>query len=151
MAPSPRIEYLADLVKRGEIDVPTFWTRVKTNSYVGTVEKFGPDGEQSFIITKENWRQFVHYREEQPNSESAPLWYCQFPESLGSDDYEEHMERAYVWRIADWEAWIDSLPDDWFAVNTEAVRTALDEYEYGVLGIDIVMVWGREIERRRGK
>ena len=149
--PHDRIEYLADLVKRGEIDVPTFWTRVKTNSYVGTVEKFGPDGEQSFIITKKNWRQFVHYREERPNSESAPLWYCQFPESLGSDDYEEHTERTYVWRIADWEAWIDSLPDDWFAVNTEAVRAALDEYEYGVLGIDIVMVWGREIERRRGK
>ena len=149
--PHDRIEYLADLVKRGEIDVPTFWTRVKTNSYVGTVEKFGPDGEQSFIITKKNWRQFVHYREERPNSESASLWYCQFPEALGSDDYEEHMERTYVWRIADWEAWIDSLPDDWFAVNTEAVRAALDEYEYGVLGIDIVMVWGREIKRRRGK
>lgn len=149
--PHDRIEYLADLVKRGEIDVPTFWKRVKTNSYVGTVEKFGPDGEQSFIITKKNWRQFVHYREERPNSESDSLWYCQFPEVLGSDDYEEHMERSYVWRIADWEAWIDSLPDDWFAVNTKAVQAALDEYEYGVLGIDIVMVWGREIKRRRGK
>lgn len=149
--PHDRIEYLADLVKRGEIDVPTFWERVKTNSYVGTVEKFGPDGEQSFIITKKNWRQFVHYREERPNSESASLRYCQFPEALGSDDYEEHMERSYVWRIADWEAWIDSLPDDWFAVNTEAVQAALYEYEYGVLGIDIVMVWGREIKRRRGK
>ena len=57
--PHDRIEYLADLVKRGEIDVPTFWERVKTNSYVGTVEKFGPDGEESFIITKKNWRQFV--------------------------------------------------------------------------------------------
>ena len=149
--PHDRIEYLADLVKRGEIDVPTFWERVKTNSYVGTVEKFGPDGEESFIITKKNWRQFVNYREERPNSESDSLRYCQFPEALGSDDYEEHMERSYVWRIADWEAWIDSLPDDWFAVNTEAVRAALDEYEYGVLGIDIVMVWGREIKRRRGK
>ena len=149
--PHDRIEYLADLVKRGEIDVPTFWERIKTNSYVGTVEKFGPDGEQSFIITKKNWRQFVNYREERPNSESGTLWYCQFPEALGSDDYEEHMERSYVWRIADWEAWIDSLPDDWFAVNTEAVQAALDEYEYGVLGIDIVMVWGREIKRRRGK
>ena len=149
--PHDRIEYLADLVKRGEIDVPTFWKRVKTNSYVGTVEKFGPDGEQSFIITKKNWRQFVNFREERPNSESDSLWYCQFPEALGSDDYEEHMERSYVWRTADWEAWIDSLPDDWFAVNTEAVRAALDEYEYGVLGIDIVMVWGRELNRRRGK
>ena len=149
--PHDRIEYLADLVKRGEIDVPTFWERVKTNSYVGTVEKFGPDGEQSFIITKKNWRQFVNFREEQPNSESDSLRYCQFPEALGSDDYEEHMERSYVWRIADWEAWIDSLPDDWFAVNTKAVRAALDEYEYGVLGIDIVMVWGRELNRRRGK
>ena len=149
--PHDRIEYLADLVKRGEIDVPTFWTRVKTNSYVGTVEKFGPDGEQSFIITKKNWRQFVNFWEARPNSESDPLWYCQFPEALGSDDYEEHMERTYVWRIADWEAWIDSLPDDWFAVNTKAVQAALDEYEYGVLGIDIVMVWGREIKRRRGK
>lgn len=149
--PHDRIEYLADLVKRGEIDVPTFWERIKTNSYVGTVEKFGPDGEESFIITKKNWRQFVNFREEQPNSESDSLRYCQFPEALGSDDYEEHMERAYVWRIADWEAWIDSLPDDWYAVNTEAVQAALDEYEYGVLGIDIVLVWGRELKRRRGK
>lgn len=149
--PHDRIEYLADLVKRGEIDVPTFWERIKTNSYVGTVEKFGPDGEQSFIITKKNWRQFVNYREERPNSESDSLWYCQFPEELGGDDFVDLMERTYNWRIADWEAWIDSLPDDWFAVNTKAVRAALDEYEYGVLGIDIVMVWGREIKRRRGK
>ena len=122
--PHDRIEYLADLVKRGEIDVPTFWERIKTNSYVGTVEKFGPDGEQSFIITKKNWRQFVNYREERPNSESGTLWYCQFPEALGSDDYEEHMERSYVWRIADWEAWIDSLPDDWWTLNTNAVAVA---------------------------
>lgn len=149
--PHDRIEYLADLVKRGEIDVPTFWERVKTNSYVGTVEKFGPDGEESFIITKKNWRQFVNFREERPNSESDSLWYSQFPEELGGDEFVDLMERTYNWRIADWEAWIDSLPDDWFAVNTKAVQAALDEYEYGVLGIDIVMVWGREIKRRRGK
>ncbi|OFR27147.1 hypothetical protein [Rothia sp. HMSC066G02] len=149
--PHDRIEYLADLVKRGEIDVPTFWERVKTNSYVGTVEKFGPDGEESFIITKKNWRQFVNFREERPNSESDSLWYSQFPEELGGDDFVDLMERTYNWRIADWESWIDSLPDDWFAVNTKAVQAALDEYEYGVLGIDIVMVWGREIKRRRGK
>ncbi|QXW98443.1 hypothetical protein LPB405_08775 [Rothia mucilaginosa] len=146
-----RIEYLADLLKRGEIDVPTFWERVKTNSYVGTVEKFGPDGEESFIITKKNWRQFVNFREERPNSESDSLWYSQFPEELGGDDFVDLMERTYNWRIADWEAWIDSLPDDWYAVNTEAVQAALDEYEYGVLGIDIVLVWGRELKRRRGK
>ena len=149
--PHDRIEYLADLVKRGEIDVPTFWERVKTNSYVGTVEKFGPDGEESFIITKKNWRQFVNYREERPNSESDSLRYSQFPEELGGDDFVDLMERTYNWRIADWESWIDSLPDDWFAVNTKAVQAALDEYEYGVLGIDIVMVWGRELNRRRGK
>lgn len=149
--PHDRIEYLADLVKRGEIDVPTFWERVKTNSYVGTVEKFGPDGEESFIITKKNWRQFVNFREERPNSESDSLWYSQFPEELGGDDFVDLMERTYNWRIADWESWIDSLPDDWFAVNTKAVQAALDEYEYGVLGIDIVMVWGRELNRRRGK
>ena len=79
------------------------------------------------------------------------MWYSQFPEELGGDEFVDLMERTYNWRIADWEAWIDSLPDDWFAVNTKAVQAALDEYEYGVLGIDIVMVWGREIKRRRGK
>lgn len=146
-----RIEYLADLVKRGEIDVPTFWERVKTNSYVGTVEKFGPDGEQSFIITKKNWRQFVNFREEQPNRESDSLWYSQFPEELGGDDFVDQMERTYNWCVADWEAWIDSLPDDWYTVNTEAVRTAFNEYEHGVLGPEILRSWRREAERRRGK
>lgn len=151
--PHDRIEYLADLVKRGEIDVPTFWERVKTNSYVGTVEKFGPDGEQSFIITKKNWRHAVDFWDtDYPEDYEWDSYdnISVFPKSLGGDSEEEYSKRL-IWRTKDWEAWIDSLPDDWFAVNTKAVQAALDEYEYGVLGIDIVMVWGREIKRRRGK
>ena len=147
-----RIEFLADLAKRGEIDAPTFWKRVENSSYVSGLEQFGPDGEQALLITKKNWHRFVTSRDKVPNYELEPsARSSQFPEALKGDSYEETMERTYNWCMADWEVWSDSLPNDWFAVNTEAVRAALDEYEYGVLGIDIVMVWGREIKRRRGK
>lgn len=127
-----RIEYLADLVKRGEIDVPTFWERVKTNSYVGTVEKFGPDGEESFIITKKNWRQFITFWDaDRPEGyEPDPsVDVSVFPRVLGGDSWAEFQDRSYDWRTKDWEAWIDSLPDDWWVLNTDAVDVASYQVE----------------------
>lgn len=127
-----RIEYLADLVKRGEIDVPTFWNRVKTNSYVGTVEKFGPDGEESFIITKKNWRQFLKcWDADRPEGyEPDPsVDVSVFPRVLGGDSWDEFQDRSYDWRTKDWEAWIGSLPDDWWVLNTDAVDAASYQVE----------------------
>lgn len=127
-----RIEYLADLVKRGEIDVPTFWERVKTNSYVGTVEKFGPDGEESFIITKKNWRQFLKCWDADRPEDYEPdpsVDVSVFPRVLGGDSWAEFQDRSYDWRTKDWEAWIDSLPDDWWVLNTDAVDVASYQVE----------------------
>lgn len=127
-----RIEYLADLLQRGEIDVPTFWKRVQDSSYVADQERFGPDGEESFIVTKKNWRQFIKFWDadrpedyEPDPSEDKSL----FIEALGGDSWKEYEERAYDWRTKDWEAWIDSLPDDWWTLNTNAVADAAQQVE----------------------
>ena len=127
-----RIEFLADLLQRGEIDVPTFWKRVQDSSYVADQERFGPDGEESFIVTKKNWRQFIKFWDadrpedyEPDPSEDKSL----FIEALGGDSWKEYEERAYDWRTKDWEAWIDSLPDDWWTLNTNAVADAAQQVE----------------------
>lgn len=127
-----RIEFLADLLQRGEIDVPTFWRRVQDSSYVADQERFGPDGEESFIVTKKNWRQFIKFWDadrpedyEPDPSEDKSL----FIEALGGDSWKEYEERAYDWRTKDWEAWIDSLPDDWWTLNTNAVADAAQQVE----------------------
>ena len=127
-----RIEFLADLLTRGEIDVPTFWKRVEASSYVRGLEQFGPEGEESFIITKKNWRQFVKCWDE-----GRPEGYVQdpvldlsiFPESLGGGSWETYEDRLCSWRTKDWEAWIDSLPDDWWVVNSDAVAVASYQVE----------------------
>ena len=127
-----RIEFLADLLTRGEIDVPTFWKRVEASSYVRGLEQFGPEGEESFIITKKNWRQFVKcWDEGRPEDyEPDPMEDVSiFPESLNGDSLEEFQERFYEWRTKDWEAWIDSLPDDWWVVNSDAVAVASYQVE----------------------
>ena len=127
-----RIEFLADLLKRGEIDVPTFWKRVEASSYVRGLEQFGPEGEESFIITKKNWRQFVKcWDEGRPEDyEPDPMEDVSiFPESLNGDSLEEFQERFYEWRTKDWETWIDSLPDDWWVVNSDAVAVASYQVE----------------------
>lgn len=127
-----RIEFLADLLQRGEIDVLTFWKRVQDSSYVADQERFGPDGEESFIVTKKNWRQFIKFWDadrpedyEPDPSEDKSL----FIEALGGDSWKEYEERAYDWRTKDWEAWIDSLPDDWWTLNTNAVADAAQQVE----------------------
>ena len=127
-----RIEFLADLLQRGEIDVPTFWKRVQDSSYVADQERFGPDGEESFIVTKKNWRQFIKFWDadrpedyEPDPSEDKSL----FIEALGGDSWAEYEERAYDWRTKDWEAWIESLPDDWWTLNTNAVADAAQQVE----------------------
>lgn len=127
-----RIEFLADLLQRGEIDVPTFWKRVQDSSYVADQERFGPEGEESFIVTKKNWRQFIKFWDadrpedyEPDPSEDKSL----FIEALGGDSWKEYEERAYDWRTKDWEAWIDSLPDDWWTLNTNAVADAAQQVE----------------------
>ena len=146
-----RIEFLADLAKRGEIDAPTFWKRVENSSYVSGLEQFGPDGEQALLITKKNWRRFVTSRDKVPNYELEPsARSSQFPEALKGDSYEETMERTYDWCMADWEAWSDSLPDDWYVVNTDAVQTVLKEYESEILPAEIVLQCGMEWMRRLG-
>ena len=127
-----RIEFLADLLTRGEIDVPTFWKRVEASSYVRGLEQFGPEGEESFIITKKNWRQFVKCWDE-----GRPEGYVQdpvldlsiFPESLGGGSWETYEDRLCSWRTKDWETWIDSLPDDWWVVNSDAVAVASYQVE----------------------
>ena len=127
-----RIEFLADLLTRGEIDVPTFWKRVEASSYVRGLDQFGPEGEESFIITKKNWRQFVKCWDE-----GRPEGYVQdpvldlsiFPESLGGGSFETYEDRLCSWRTKDWEAWIDSLPDDWWVVNSDAVAVASYQVE----------------------
>lgn len=127
-----RIEFLADLLQRGEIDVPTFWKRVEASSYVRGVKQFGPEGEESFIITKKNWRQFVKCWDE-----GRPEGYVQnpaedlssFPESLGGGSFETYEDRLCNWRTKDWETWIDSLPDDWWVVNSDAVAVASYQVE----------------------
>ena len=127
-----RIEFLADLLTRGEIDVPTFWKRIEASSYVRGLKQFGPDGEESFIITKKNWRQFVKCWDE-----GRPEGYVQdpvldlsiFPESLGGGSFETYEDRLCSWRTKDWEAWIDSLPDDWWVVNSDAVAVASYQVE----------------------
>ena len=127
-----RIEFLADLLTRGEIDVPTFWKRVEASSYVRGLEQFGPEGEESFIITKKNWRQFVKcWDEGRPEDyEPDPMEDVSiFPESLNGDSLEEFQERFYEWRTKDWETWIDSLPDDWWVVNSDAVAVASYQVE----------------------
>lgn len=127
-----RIEYLADLVKRGEIDVPTFWKRVQDSSYVADQERFGPNGEESFIITKQNWRQFIKFWDaDRPEGyEPDPsVDVSVFPRALGGDSWAEFQDRSYDWRTKDWEAWIDSLPDDWWVLNTDAVDVASYQVE----------------------
>ena len=127
-----RIEYLADLVKRGEIDVPTFWKRVQDSSYVADQERFGPNGEESFIITKKNWRQFIKcWDADRPEGyEPDPsVDVSVFPRVLGGDSWAEFQDRSYDWRTKDWEAWIDSLPDDWWVLNTDAVDVASYQVE----------------------
>lgn len=127
-----RIEFLADLLKRGEIDVPTFWKRVEASSYVRGLEQFGPEGEESFIITKKNWRQFLKcWDEDRPEDyEPDPTEDVSiFPESLNGDSLEEFHQRFYEWRTKDWEAWIDSLPDDWWVVNSDAIAVASYQVE----------------------
>lgn len=146
-----RIEFLADLAKRGEIDAPTFWKRVENSSYVSGLEQFGPDGEQALLITKKNWHRFVTSRDKVPNYELEPsARSSQFPEALKGDSYEETMERTYNWCMADWEVWSDSLPDDWYVVNTDAVQTVLKEYESEILPAEIVLQCGMEWMRRLG-
>lgn len=127
-----RIEFLADLLKRGEIDMPTFWKRVEASSYVRGLEQFGPEGKESFIITKKNWRQFLKcWDEDRPEdyepdpTEDVSL----IPESLGGANQAEYQERIYKWRTKDWEAWIDSLPDDWWVVNSDAIAVASYQVE----------------------
>ena len=127
-----RIEFLADLLTRGEIDVPTFWKRVEASSYVRGLEQFGPDGEESFIITKKNWRQFVKcWDEGRPEDyvQDPVLDLSIFPESLGGGSWETYEDRLNSWRTKDWEAWIDSLPDDWWVVNSDAVAVASYQVE----------------------
>lgn len=127
-----RIEYLADLVKRGEIDVPTFWKRVQDSSYVADQERFGPEGEESFIVTKKNWRQFIKFWDaDRPEGyEPDPsVDVSVFPRVLGGDSWAEFQDRSYDWRTKDWEAWIDSLPDDWWVLNTDAVDVASYQVE----------------------
>lgn len=127
-----RIEYLGDLLQRGEIDVPTFWKRVQDSSYVADQERFGPDGEESFIITKKNWRQFLECWDEGRPEGYEPdhsVDISEFPEALGGDSWAEFEQRAYIWRTKDWEAWIDSLPDDWWTLNTNAIADAAQQVE----------------------
>lgn len=127
-----RIEYLADLVKRGEIDIPTFWKRVQDSSYVADQERFGPDGEESFIITKKNWRQFIKFWDADRPEDYEPdpsVDVSVFPRALGGDSWAEFQDRSYDWRTKDWEAWIDSLPDDWWVLNTDAVDVASYQVE----------------------
>ena len=127
-----RIEYLGDLLQRGEIDVPTFWKRVQDSSYVADQERFGPVGEESFIITKKNWRQFLECWDEGRPEDYEPdhsVDISEFPEALGGDSWAEFEQRAYIWRTKDWEAWIDSLPDDWWTLNTNAVADAAQQVE----------------------
>ena len=127
-----RIEYLGDLLQRGEIDVPTFWKRVQDSSYVADQERFGPEGEESFIITKKNWRQFLECWDEGCSEDYEPdhsVDISEFPEALGGDSWAEFEQRAYIWRTKDWEAWIDSLPDDWWTLNTNAVADAAQQVE----------------------
>ena len=127
-----RIEFLADLLTRGEIDVPTFWKRVEASSYVRGLEQFGPEGEESFIITKKNWRQFVKcWDEGRPEDyvQDPVLDLSIFPESLGGGSWETYDDRLNSWRTKDWEAWIDSLPDDWWVVNSDAVAVASYQVE----------------------
>lgn len=127
-----RIEYLADLLKRGEIDVPTFWKRVQDSSYVADQERFGPEGEESFIITKKNWRQFLECWDEGRPDDYEPdpsVDVSVFPRALGGDSWDEFQNRSYDWHTKDWEAWIDSLPDDWWTLNTDAVDVASYQVE----------------------
>ena len=127
-----RIEYLADLLKRGEIDVPTFWKRVQDSSYVADQERFGPEGEESFIITKKNWRQFLECWDEGRPDDYEPdpsVDVSVFPRALGGDSWDEFQNRSYDWHTKDWEAWIDSLPDDWWVLNTDAVDVASYQVE----------------------
>ncbi|OFQ37930.1 hypothetical protein HMPREF2942_00055 [Rothia sp. HMSC071C12] len=127
-----RIEFLADLLTRGEIDVPTFWKRVEASSYVRGLEQFGPDGEEPFIITKKNWRQCVKcWDEGRPEGyvQDPVLDLSSFPESLGGGSFETYEDRLCSWRTKDWEAWIDSLPDDWWVVNSDAVAVASYQVE----------------------
>lgn len=127
-----RIEYLADLLKRGEIDVPTFWKRVQDSSYVADQERFGPKGEESFIITKQNWRQFITFWDADRPEDYEPdpsVDVSVFPRVLGGDSWAEFQDRSYDWRTKDWEAWIDSLPDDWWVLNTDAVDVASYQVE----------------------
>jgi len=127
-----RIEYLADLLKRGEIDVPTFWKRVQDSSYVADQERFGPEGEESFIITKQNWRQFLKCWDADRPEDYEPdpsVDVSVFPRVLGGDSWDEFQNRSYDWRTKDWEAWIDSLPDDWWVLNTDAVDVASYQVE----------------------
>lgn len=127
-----RIEYLADLLQRGEIDVPTFWKRVQDSSYVADQERFGPDGEESFIITKKNWRKFLECWDEGCPEDYEPdhsVDISEFPEAFAGDSWAEFEQRAYIWRTKDWEAWIDSLPDDWWVLNTNAVADAAQQVE----------------------
>lgn len=127
-----RIEYLGDLLQRGEIDVPTFWKRVQDSSYVADQERFGPEGKESFIITKKNWRQFLECWDEGRPEDYEPdhsVDISEFPEALGGDSWAEFEQRAYIWRTKDWEAWIDSLPEDWWVLNTDAVDVASYQVE----------------------
>ena len=127
-----RIEFLADLLQRGEIDVPTFWKRVQDSSYVADQERFGPEGEESFIVTKKNWRQFIKFWDaDRPEGyEPDPsVDVSVFPRVLGGDSWAEFQDRSYDWRTKDWEAWIDSLPDDWWVLNTDAVDVASYQVE----------------------
>lgn len=127
-----RIEYLADLLKRGEIDVPTFWKRVQDSSYVADQERFGPGGEESFIIMKQNWRQFLKCWDADRPEDCEPdpsVDVSVFPRALGGDSWDEFQNRSYDWHTKDWEAWIDSLPDDWWTLNTDAVDVASYQVE----------------------
>ena len=127
-----RIEYLGDLLQRGEIDVPTFWKRVQDSSYVADQERFGPEGEESFIVTKKNWRQFIKFWDADRPEDYEPdpsVDVSVFPRALGGDSWAEFQDRSYDWRTKDWEAWIDSLPDDWWVLNTDAVDVASYQVE----------------------
>lgn len=127
-----RIEFLADLLQRGEIDVPTFWKRVQDSSYVADQERFGPDGEESFIITKQNWRQFITFWDADRPEDYEPdpsVDVSVFPRVLGGESWDEFQNRSYDWHTKDWEAWIDSLPDDWWVLNTDAVDVASYQVE----------------------
>ena len=127
-----RIEYLGDLLQRGEIDVPTFWKRVQDSSYVADQERFGPEGEESFIVTKKNWRQFIKFWDaDRPEGyEPDPsVDVSVFPRVLGGDSWAEFQDRSYDWRTKDWETWIDSLPDEWWVLNTDAVDVASYQVE----------------------